>query len=90
MIDNIKDKLLVFVSNNFSTNRGTNINTSMPLVSSGVIDSFGLIDLSLFIEDEFKVEINDTELSAATFDNIDQLANLIWTRQAQYRQKNSD
>ncbi|MBI5353915.1 MAG: hypothetical protein HZB50_14835 [Chloroflexi bacterium] len=87
MINNIKDKLLVFISNNFSTTAVTKFSFSTPLISSGRIDSFGLIDLSLFIEDEFKVEIHDTELNAATFDNIDQLANLIWTRQSR-NQKN--
>ena len=85
MINDIKDKLLGFVSNNSSVNVATKFGFSTPLISSGIIDSFGLIDLSLFIEDEFKVEIYDTELNTATFDNIDQLANLIWTRQAQNR-----
>lgn len=85
MIETIKEKLLTYISKNLYLNANANINFSTPLISSGTIDSFGLIDLSLFVEDEFKVEINDTELSAATFDSIDQLANIIWIRQTQRR-----
>jgi acyl carrier protein len=53
-----------------------------PLISSGLIDSFSLVDLALFIEDTFGVHIDDTELNAQTFDTLDQLANLIQSRQA--------
>src|SRR5687768_8535390 len=50
------------------------------LISSGLIDSFSLIDLALFVEDTFGVRIEDTELNAGTFDNLTQLASLIESR----------
>ena len=50
------------------------------LISSGLIDSFSLMDLALFIEDTFGVRIEDTELNAETFDNLNQLASLIQSR----------
>jgi acyl carrier protein len=51
-----------------------------PLISSGLIDSFSLMDLALFVEDTFGVRIEDTELNANTFDNLTQLAGLIASR----------
>jgi acyl carrier protein len=51
------------------------------IISSGLIDSFSLVDLGLFIEDNFGVHIDDTELNADTFDTLEQLAKLIQTRQ---------
>jgi acyl carrier protein len=51
------------------------------LISSGLIDSFSMVDLSLFIEDNFGVRIEDTELNAETFDTLEQLAALIQSRQ---------
>lgn len=53
-----------------------------PLISSGLIDSFSLMDLALFVEDTFGVRIEDTELNANTFDNLTQLASLIDSRKA--------
>jgi acyl carrier protein len=51
------------------------------LISSGLIDSFSLVDLALFVEDTFGVRIADSELNASTFDSIEQLVNLIGSRQ---------
>jgi acyl carrier protein len=50
------------------------------LISSGLIDSFSLMDVALFVEDTFGVRIEDTELNADTFDNLTQLAVLIESR----------
>jgi acyl carrier protein len=58
------------------------ISPSEPLISSGLIDSFSLVDLSLFIEDTYGVHIDDTELNKETFDTLEQLASLITARQA--------
>ena len=51
------------------------------LISSGLIDSFSLVDMALFVEDTFGVRIADSELNSSTFDSIEQLANLIIARQ---------
>ena len=50
------------------------------LISSGLIDSFSLMDLALFVEDTFNVRIEDTELNADTFDTLEALASLIQLR----------
>ena len=51
-----------------------------PLISSGLIDSFHLVDLAVFIEEQFGVRIEDTELNASSFDTITQLSALIQGR----------
>jgi acyl carrier protein len=52
-----------------------------PLITSGLIDSFSLVDLALFVEDNFNVKIDDTELNSDTFNTLAQLADLIRSRQ---------
>ena len=52
-----------------------------PLITGGLIDSFHLVDLALFIEDTFGVIIADQELNADTFDTLQELADLIKSRQ---------
>jgi acyl carrier protein len=56
------------------------IAASEALISSGLIDSFSLMDLALFVEDNFGVRIEDTELNADTFDTLTQLESLIESR----------
>jgi len=50
------------------------------LISSGLIDSFHLVDLSMYVEDTYGVRIDDTELNVETFDTLTQLASLISQR----------
>jgi len=57
------------------------ISAEEAIISSGLIDSFSLVDLGLFIEDTFNVRIDDTELNKETFDTLAQLAALIQSRQ---------
>jgi len=56
------------------------IGADEPLISSGLIDSFSLMDVALFVEDTFGVRIEDTELNADTFDTLTQLASLVDSR----------
>jgi acyl carrier protein len=58
------------------------ISPDVALISSGLIDSFSLVDLALFVEDTFGVRIDDTELNAGTFDTLQQLSALIESRQS--------
>jgi acyl carrier protein len=50
------------------------------LISSGLIDSFSLVDLALLVEDTYGVRLDDTELNAGVFDTLEQLATLILSR----------
>ena len=59
------------------------IDGQAPLISSGLVDSFNLVGLVLHIEEEFGLHIDDTELSASTFDTLEQLAELILLRRRQ-------
>lgn len=56
---------------------GSHIDPNDALISSGLIDSFHLVDLSLYVEDTFGVRLDDTELNAETFDTLVELAELI-------------
>ncbi|MCL4273083.1 MAG: acyl carrier protein [Anaerolineales bacterium] len=69
-----------FIAEKILKQQNKSIAADEALISSGLIDSFSLMDLALFIEDTFGVRIEDTELNAETFDNLEQLAALISVR----------
>ncbi len=56
------------------------ITADEPLISSGLIDSFSLVDLALQVEELFGVRIEDFELTVDTFDTLNQLADIIFSR----------
>jgi acyl carrier protein len=80
MTTDIITPLATFIAEKILKQPGKAIAVDESLISSGMIDSFSLMDLALFIEDTFGVRIEDTELNAETFDNLEQLAALISSR----------
>jgi acyl carrier protein len=52
-----------------------------PLISSGLVDSFSLVDVALWVEDNLGVRIDNSELNADHFDTLAELADLIAQRQ---------
>jgi acyl carrier protein len=77
----IAERLKAFISQEVLRDPSYAIGDDEPLISGGLIDSFGLVDVALFAEGEFGVKIEDTELNADTFDTISELAALIASRQ---------
>ena len=59
---------------------GRTLDPQEPLISSGLIDSFSLVDLALYVEQAFSVRIEDTELNAQTFDTLADLVALVENR----------
>ena len=80
MTDETSSKLEKFIATQILKQPNRAIGADEPLISSGLIDSFSLMDLALHVEDTFGVRIEDTELNAETFDTLHQLSALIESR----------
>ena len=81
MHEEIVNQLSTQIAANILKQPGRALKPDQPLLSSGLVDSFSLVDLALFVEDTFGVHIDDAELNSDTFDTLDQLAALIESRQ---------
>ena len=54
--------------------------TEESLVELGYMDSFGVIDVVTYLENKWKVKIDDAEISKEKFGSISKMANLIFTK----------
>lgn len=81
MNDSMLSELEQYIAAKILKQPNRKIKPDEPLISGGVIDSFSLVDLALFVEDTFGAHIDDSELNAQTFDNLNQLITLIQSRQ---------
>ena len=79
-MSDITTQLAGFIAENILKQPNRKISNDESLISSGLINSFSLMDVALYVEDTFGVRIEDTELNAETFDNLTQLAALIESR----------
>ena len=82
MTDQTLAQLENFIATQILKQPDRKIAAAEPLLSSGLIDSFSLMDLALYVEDTFGVRIEDTELNANTFDTLNQLSALIESRKS--------
>ena len=77
----MKELIAQFIAEEILKDAGRKIAFDEAIISSGLIDSFSLVDLALFVEETFNVRIDDAELTADVFDSIDELANIVGVRQ---------
>jgi acyl carrier protein len=71
------EQIIGYITTEILKDPSRQISEDQPLISSGLIDSFGLVDLALFVEESFGVRIEDMELTASVFDTTQELTQLI-------------
>ena len=81
MGDPITDQLSQFIAVKILKQPKRQVDGDEALITSGLVDSFSLVDLALYIEDTYGVHIDDTELNTETFDTLEQLVEIIRQRQ---------
>lgn len=81
MTNDLISTLKGFIADEILKQPGRDIALDEKIISSGLIDSFSLMDLALYVEDTFDVRIEDTELNAETFDTLEALAAIVQSRQ---------
>jgi len=73
--NNIKSILRKFITESFLPQSGLNtFDDKDSFMETGIIDSTGVLELLEFIEDKFKIRVEDEEVIPA---NLDSLANLV-------------
>jgi acyl carrier protein len=70
-----------FILEHFPASRRRSLDDTDPLLESGVIDSTGVLDLVTFIETEFKVTVDDEELTPENFQSIAKIAAYVEKKQ---------
>jgi acyl carrier protein len=74
----MEDTVLAFVRRQFKANVGTrSLDADTPLFSTGIIDSFGVLELIAFLEDTFGVEIDPARHELLEFDTAAKIGALV-------------
>ena len=70
-------RLRAFVVQRYLPQRQRELPDDAPLISSGIVDSLGLVDLTTFIEEEFGVFLGPDEFGAGRADTLAQMLALV-------------
>jgi len=73
-------KLKTFIAAEILRQPERSLTAQDALLSSGLVDSFHIVELALFIEDAFGVILDDAELTRDTFDTLGQLGEIVQVR----------
>lgn len=48
-----------------------------PLISSGIVDSFSMVSLKVFLEKKYKISLPDNEATPEAFDTVNSICELV-------------
>ncbi|NWG28666.1 MAG: acyl carrier protein [Ignavibacteriaceae bacterium] len=74
----IKDTILQYVKNEYlETDDDREITYDTPLISGGIVDSFSMVSLKVFLETKYNIQIPDAKASPEAFDSVNNIVNLL-------------
>jgi acyl carrier protein len=73
----VKNKLRIFIRSELLGRSDYQLEDDEPLITGGLIDSFSLAQIGVYIETAFGVYIPDTDLTVANMDTLNQIANRV-------------
>jgi len=78
--DDLKEKIKEFVGHSTYNDIGK-INNSTMIFKEGILDSMGLVTLISFLEEEFNIQTEDSDLVEDNFESINAIAEFIINKQ---------
>ena len=78
MADDIKKTIIDYVKKDYLDEDSNEVITeTTQLISSGIVDSFSMVSLKLFLEKKFNIKIPDEKATPEAFDSVNNMMKLI-------------
>ena len=77
----IREQVRAFITSNFYVADPSVLDDKASLLDKGIIDSTGVLEVILFIEETFGVKIEDSEMLPDNLDSIERIANFVTRKQ---------
>ena len=80
-MQNIQQELRQFIIDNFLFGQGNgNLRNDDSFLDKGIIDSTGVLELVVFLEEKYHIKIQDRELIPDNLDSINNLVRFVETK----------
>ena len=78
MNEDIKKLIIDYVKKEYLEEDSTQeVNENTKLISGGIVDSFSMVSLKMFLEKKFQVKIPDEKATPEAFDSVNNIINLL-------------
>ena len=76
-IEEIKELVLNYIRKEYIEEEGSEITGETKLISSGLIDSFSMVSLLVFLERKFNIKIHPSKATPEAFDTVNNILDLL-------------
>jgi acyl carrier protein len=76
----IRDAIRQFIVTQLIRNPKYKLTDTEALITGGLIDSFSLTEVGLFLEQQFKIRVPDSDLTVDMMDSVEQIATYVEAR----------
>jgi acyl carrier protein len=74
----VKDQIKQYIAENFLfSDDGYQLSESASFLEEGIVDSTGVLELVMFVEETFAIVVEDEEIVPENFDSVAQLAGYV-------------
>jgi acyl carrier protein len=84
-MDEIKDQLRQFLHELLPSGESLNLLDSTPLLTSGILDSMGMLRIVEFVEQKFGIQVDEYDTGIENFDRIDDMVAFVQRKQGMTR-----
>jgi len=78
MADDVKQLIIDYVKKEYlEEDSGQDVTETTKLISSGIVDSFSMVSLKMFLEKKFQIKIPDEKATPEAFDSVENIMNLL-------------
>ncbi len=78
------DKIRLFIVEKFLFGDGKELSDSTPLLENHIVDSTGILEIVSFLEGNFKIRVEDDELTPENFNSIKRIAEYLNRKNAAF------
>ena len=78
MAEDVKKLIVDYVKKEYlDEDSDQDVNENTKLISSGIVDSFSMVSLKMFLEKKFQIKIPDEKATPQAFDSVNNILNLL-------------
>jgi acyl carrier protein len=77
MSDDLKAKIIEYIREEYLEDESMELKDDTPLISSGIVDSFSMVSLKMYLEEELGIKMTDEEASTEAFDSVNSILVLV-------------
>jgi acyl carrier protein len=78
MTEDVKSSIITYIKKEYlEEDSSMEVTENTKLISSGIVDSFSMVSLKMFLEKKFQIKIPDEKATPEAFDSVSNIIKLL-------------